>query len=517
MRKRNIQKTYNGQETMDFKRLGTKAKLSDNAILDLGMLSTSKNNFEDIEDIVKAIADRDYAYLREVSNYYFDASGIYGRLCRYMAYLLTFDWMVTPYIVSDSMKDEKVLSEFNKVLVYLDSINCKVSFKEIALSVIKNGVYYGYLRENATSSTIQELPIGYCRSRYKLNGMDAVEFNVKYFDDTFRDVNERMLIIKTFPKDFQKAYLAMKSGTLAQDPKDRGYWTLLDPDLALKFSLQEMPPLVATIPAILRLDKAQDLEMQKMEQELLKIIVQKMPLDKNGELIFDIDEALDMHNNVVNMLSKAIGVDVVTTFADTDSISLSEKGSTVAKDPLQKLERTIFNEAGTSQQLFATDGNLALEKSVANDESFMFTLLGQFEKWLNFRIDRKFNGNPKKMFFKVFMPKITIYNYEKMAKLYKEQSTLGFSKMLPAIALGQSQSSILATVHFENEILNLSEKMMPLQMSSTMSNKGNDNSSGGNKKETDTKKIADDKKSGRPEKADDEKSEKTIQNKISAS
>ena len=517
MRKRNTQKTYNQQETINFKKLG-KGKASDNAVLDLGMLSSSSNNYNDIEDIVRAIEDRDYVYLREISNYYFDASGIYGRLCRYMAYLLTFDWMVTPYVVSDSIKNEKVLSEFNKVLVYLDNMNCKVAFRDVALSVIKNGVYYGYLRENATSSTIQELPSSYCRSRYKLNGMDAVEFNVKYFDDTFRDVNERMTVIKTFPKEFQKGYLGMKSGSLVADSKDRGYWVLLDPDFALKFSLQEMPPLVATIPAILKLDKAQDLEMQKMEQDLLKIIVQKMPLDKNGELIFDIDEALDMHNNVVNMLSKAIGVDVVTTFADTDSISLSEKGATVAKDPLQKLERTIFNEAGTSQQLFATDGNLALEKSVANDESFMFTLLGQFEKWMNFRVDKRFNGNPNKMFFKVFMPKITIYNYEKMAKLYKEQSTLGFSKMLPAIALGQSQSSILATVHFENEVLNLAEKMMPLQMSSTMSSKGEGAAKGKDDKAKDKGKGKEEEKdSGRPEKPDDEKSQKTIQNKISAS
>ena len=504
----------NQQENVNFKKLGSRARLSDNAVLDLGMLSKASKTYNDSEEIVKAIEDRDYTYLRKISNYYFDASGIYGRLCRYMAYLLTYDWVVTPYIVSDSVKNDKVLSEFNKVLVYLDNMNCKVTFREIALSVIKNGVYYGYLRENATSSTIQELPTAYCRSRYRLNGMDAVEFNVKYFDDTFRDVNERMIILKTFPKEFQKYYLAMKSGSLQRDPKDSGYWVLLDPDFALRFRLQEMPPLVATIPAILRLDKAQDLEMQKMEQELLKVIVQKMPLDKNGELIFDIDEALDMHNNAVEMLSKAIGLDVLTTFADTDAISLSERGATVAKDPLQKLERTIFNEAGTSQQLFATDGNLALEKSVANDESLMFTVLGQFERWLNFRIDKKFNSNPKKLFFKVFMPKLTIYNYEKMAKLYKEQSTLGFSKMLPAIALGQSQSSILATVHFENEVLNLAEIMMPLQMSSTMSGKE------GTAKVDDKSKSkakVDEKNTGRPEKPDDEKSQKTIQNKISAS
>jgi hypothetical protein len=41
--------------------------------------------------------------------------------------------------------------------------------------------------------------------------------------------------------------------------------------------------------------------------------------------------------------------------------------------------------------------------------------------------------------------------------------------MLPQIALGQSQSFILNTAHFENEILNLAEVMIPPLMSSTMS------------------------------------------------
>jgi len=53
--------------------------------------------------------------------------------------------------------------------------------------------------------------------------------------------------------------------------------------------------------------------------------------------------------------------------------------------------------------------------------------------------------------------------------LYKEQTQLGFSKMLPQIALGQSQSFILNTVMFENEVLHLSEIMIPPLMSSTMS------------------------------------------------
>lgn len=497
------------QFLVDFAKLTRGAKFADDAVIDLGKFKKAQRNLGDRDKILKAIENRDMTYLREVSQFFFDTSGIYARLCRYFSFLLTYDWMVTPYIVSDNIKEEKVLAEFSKVLLYLDNMKVKPTFSEVSLEVVKNGVYYGILRENNMISTLQQLPTQYCRSRYKINGLSAVEFNVKYFDDQFRDANEKIMVLKSFPKEFAKAYIDYKEGRLQIDRNDNGAWFLVDPEIAARFYVNgnEVPLFVAAIPALLDLDEAQDIDKKKMVQELLKLVIQKMPLDKNGELIFDVEEARDMHNNAVQMLSKAVGVDVLTTFAETEVATLSDKSTTVAKDTLAKVERGIFNEAGVSQQLFATDGNLALEKSVANDEAVMFSLLHQYEDWLNHRINSLFNKNAKKLYFKVFMPHITIYNFKEMAKLFKEQAMLGFSKLLPAIALGQSQSSLLATIQFENTVLKLSEIMVPLQMSSTQSGKDGD---GKNPKNPDKEGA------GRPEKADDEKSEKTIKNKESA-
>ena len=88
--------------------------------------------------------------------------------------------------------------------------------------------------------------------------------------------------------------------------------------------------------------------------------------------------------------------------------------------------------------------------------------------------------------------------------------------MLPQIALGHSQSFILNTAHFENEVLHLSEIMIPPLMSSTLSSEdilGKKDSSVTSKSQNNsgTKKTATGEKAvGRPEKADDQKSEKTI-------
>ncbi|MCG8399889.1 hypothetical protein LWS67_25710, partial [Bacillus atrophaeus] len=76
-------------------------------------------------------------------------------------------------------------------------------------------------------------------------------------------------------------------------------WYLLDPESTVKFNFNnnDIPMFVNAIPNLLDLDAAQDLDRRKQMQQLLKIVIQKLPLDKNGDLIFDVDEARDIHNN----------------------------------------------------------------------------------------------------------------------------------------------------------------------------------------------------------------------------
>jgi hypothetical protein len=57
-------------------------------------------------------------------------------------------------------------------------------------------------------------------------------------------------------------------------------------------------------------------------------------LDKNGDLIFDIDEARDIHNNAVEMLQHTINTDVLTTFTDVEAINLADKNTTATQDDL---------------------------------------------------------------------------------------------------------------------------------------------------------------------------------------
>ena len=499
----------NNAPALDFSKIKVGAKTLDDAILKFGNYKKVNPRLADKATVLRAIDTYDLPLMREISDFFYKCSGIYARILRYMAFMYRYDWMVTPFVNDEKVKNEKLLEGFNKSLHTLDNFGVKKNLGEIALKVLKNGVYYGYKVPFKGSVVLQELPPNYCRSRYNSGNKPAVEFNMRFFDEQFINTIQRMKILKLFPDEFQKGYVLYKKGKLPPEfPGDTNGWYLLDPKKTVRFTAngEEYPAFISVIPLIIDLDEAQALDKKKTLQKLLKIVVQKMPLDKNGELIFDVDEAQQLHNNAVQMLSRAIGVDVLTTFADVEVEDMQDNHSTTQTDDLQRVERQLYNEAGVSQMQFNTDGNIALEKSILNDEATMYNMLLQFEEFLN-ELLAPYNTNVKKVEYRVQLLTTTIYNYKELSKLYKEQVTLGYSKMLPQIALGQSQSAVLANAYFENDVLSLSEVFIPPMQSSTMNAEVlRQKQSGGN---------GNDKQAGRPEKPDDEKSTKTIQNKES--
>ena len=509
-------------ESLDFGRMKIGKKSFEDLSLSLSTLKQTNRNYNNKTAILKALANKDVNSLREVSDYFYRTSGIYFRICNYFAQMYRYDWYIVNETYDDKVDSKKVTKEFYKALNFLDNSYIRQTCMDIALGVIKNGVYYGCLIPSSTGILFQELPVNYCRSRYKLGNTPIVELNMKFFDEKFSDVGYRMRVLKMFPEDIQKGYVLYKNNKLPPDYQGdtAGAWYALDKGSAVKFDFGngDIPLFASAIPALLDLEAAQELDRRKQMQKLLKIIVQKLPLDKNGDLIFDIDEAQDIHRNAVAMLANAIGVDVLTTFADIESVDISDKSTATTNDELEKVERSLYNAFGTAQNLFNSDGNLATTNSILNDEALCRTLLLQFAAFYD-QVAQLMSSNPKKWKFRLYMLETTQYNYKELSKMYKEQTSMGYSKMLPQIALGQSQSFILNSCRFENEVLKLHEIMIPPMLSSTMNSDvvlGKTGNSEGSKTQ---KAIEDEEKSsgGRPEKEDNQKSDKTIANKESMS
>ena len=539
----------NGPAT-DYNKIKIGVKTVQDAVLELGSYRYGKKEFVNKAQVMKALAEKDVRSLRAISNYFYRTDGIYQKVVNYFATMYRFDWYIVPDILDDSIKEDKVLKEFIKILDYLDNSYIKKLCSDIALKVIKDGAYFGYIIPSDNALILQELPLEYCRVRFTVGNLPAVEFNMRWFDDKFPDLNYRMRILNLFPEDFKKGYILYKKGKLPNDPdpissgwlrkrwndtlgpediwnggmvsEKGGSWYLLNPGSVIKFDLGpgmgDLPLFINAVPKLIDLDQAQGLDRDKQMQQLLRIIVQKLPLDKNGDLIFDVDEAQDIHNNAVAMLRRAIGVDVLTTFADVDSIDMSQNTTSANTDGLERVERSVYNSLGVSKNLFNTDGNIALEKSILEDEGVMRKLILQFQIFFDkITQERVQSKNRKKYNFRLYMLETTQYNYKDLSKMYKEQVQIGYSKMLPQIALGHSQSSIVNTAYFENNLLHLTDIMIPPLMSSVMSSEavlGKEEQSGSGNSESN---VEGESSVGRPEKDDSEKSEKTLQNEESMS
>jgi hypothetical protein len=74
------------------------------AILSLGALKKLDKTYNNKNEILKALADKDIEKLREISNYFYRTSGLYYRACNYFSTMYRYDWYITPEVYDTKVK-----------------------------------------------------------------------------------------------------------------------------------------------------------------------------------------------------------------------------------------------------------------------------------------------------------------------------------------------------------------------------------------------------------------------------
>jgi hypothetical protein len=108
----------------DYAKMRVGLKTLDDANLDLNYFKKLDHNRGDKAAVLKALANHDYNSLKSISNLFYETSGIYERLCKYLAYLYRFDWYVIPFVgltEVEKLKEDKIIKEFYGLLDYLDN------------------------------------------------------------------------------------------------------------------------------------------------------------------------------------------------------------------------------------------------------------------------------------------------------------------------------------------------------------------------------------------------------------
>lgn len=468
----------------------------------------SKGERKTSEEIDEILLKDNEEELRELSRLYWNISGLYRRLIEYMATMLTYDVLIIPKMNSAKTPDKnKLLNTLTNASYFIDNLDIEQELPRIFTTMLVDGVYYGFFKECDNGRTIfQDLSPEYCRTRYKsANNLPVLEFDLTYFitiegREATTKVDELALypryVIKAYEKYFKRVTKTDKRGkTVINSKKDleQGRWLIIPDSLGVVFYYKDTKPFFATvIKSIEDLNEYKGIEKALDKQELKKILLQRIPMDSNGELLFTLEEAEEIHKAAVKMLRNNPDVDVFTSLAETEILDLQDSKQ-ANRDNLEKIERSFYNEAGVSKNLFASDGTTALDYSQVADFALAYDMSKIFATFLSYHSNRKFVD--KKFFLEVTILPITHYNREKIFELYLKGAQYGYSKIMAGVAAGIKQSNLLNLNTLENDYLDLASKMVPLQSSHTTSGKDIEAEEG-----------------GAPKKDGMEKSDKTRQN-----
>lgn len=468
----------------------------------------SKGERKTSEEIDEILLKDNEEELRELSRLYWNISGLYRRLIEYMATMLTYDVLIIPKMNSTKTPDkDKLLNTLTNASYFIDNLDIEQELPRIFTTMLVDGVYYGFFKECDNGRTIfQDLSPDYCRTRYKsANNLPVLEFDLTYFitiegREATTKVDELALypkyVVKAYEKYFKKVTKIDRKGkTVINSKKDleQGRWLIIPDSLGVVFYYKDTKPFFATvIKSIEDLNEYKGIEKALDKQELKKILLQRIPMDSNGELLFTLEEAEEIHKAAVKMLRNNPDVDVFTSLAETEILDLQDSKQ-ANRDNLEKIERSFYNEAGVSKNLFASDGTTALDYSQVADFALAYDMSKIFATFLSYHSNRKFID--KKFFLEVTILPITHYNREKIFELYLKGAQYGYSKIMTGVAAGIKQSNLLNLNTLENDYLDLASKMVPLQSSHTTSGKDIEAEEG-----------------GAPKKDGMEKSDKTRQN-----
>lgn len=422
---------------------------------------TRQYTLQDIDNIVE---EGSKEAKRRLSLDFFLKNGFYKRILFYYATLLTYSGILIPNPLNGKKLSEKTLiKRYQNALNYLNKIELQELLTHMSLRALIDGSYYGaILYANKDELVIMDLPMGYALSRFKdYKGNDIVEFNVSYFD-TINDTKARNIALKNYPKEVQTYYRKYKDG------KTIDSWVRLPSNVGVSFSFSDdgLPIFLSVIPATVQYDQAVDTERERDIEDIRKIIVQHMPHLSDGQLVFEPDEALEMHKGTVNMLKGNKYLSVLTTYADVEAVT-SRTTESAHNNVLNSMWLNIYNETGTSAQLFSGDNGQVIKYNIKNDLSLMMILANKYSRFISNILNNLFGNGA--IYFKYRIFPFTLYlRSDDITDTFKLAQS-GYSLLLPSLAAGLSQSDLVGLKDLENDGLKLNEVLIPPSSSYTSS------------------------------------------------
>lgn len=375
--------------------------------------------------------------LRAVSDYYYTSNGIYKNIINTFANLPTLDHMILPSSKTLGKSQDKAYGTYyDKVNAYADSINIKLTTRGILRSVAKYGVYVGYERNESGQVYIQTLPVDFIRIKYKVGNDYQLEFNFKYFDKFFQK-DDLDFAFSVYPKEFKKLYNRYKADRKSRTPE----WQMLDIKNTICILPDDdnvlfIPTYSGVFESLLSNEEYKDLIKLGQQLEVTKLIVQKVPTDKEGNLTIPRDLVKVFHEELKKILPE--GATGLTTPLEIHDVAFTNT-SQAKEDLLSKAERGVFVSSGHSSSLYANDGgNIGLNMNVETVTANIYAVLEKIED----------------MFTKRFKNVVNTKNYDFKLKFFRTTNINindNFERMFKLLSIGGAIQPIFSILGYDLE------------------------------------------------------------------
>lgn len=438
----------------------------------------------------------------EASKYLSAVSSDYMRLIYYMSNMLTLDYIAFPKQVNplELLKIKGFdIDEYRKEILkgqyYIDGFKVKHEFSKILAKMCVEDVFFGYeitkVTDGVSNTIIQPLNSNYCKIYGVQDGIYVFAFDMTYFNRSTskHDILRRTLdsndgidlaLLSSFPREFKALYQKyLQTGD---------NWQLINPNKGVCFKFREdlnyiLPPFAGVLPDVLDQQEIKDLQKSKNRLENFKLLLQKIPFKKDpksaNDFILDLKSVGTFHNNIKSILPKEIGI--ISSPMEIEEFSFEKKNNTLDKDG-KDAKKEIFDSAGVPSVLFAGGSNpnsTAILKSIQSDESIMFRVLRQFERFFAQRLSYHFKNYAMDIIF----PDLTVYNRSDQLDHYLKNGQYGIpSRLFLGATMGLSTSQLMAMNFYETTVLGFDESFVPLQSSHTQGGNASDNEGGGQEK-----------------------------------
>lgn len=384
-------------------------------------------------------------------------NGIYARLINYFGNIYTYDHTIYPISVNSGNIKEEYLRAAKKVEKY----NLRFNLPWIAEKTIEQGEVFLYKIEDNNSVIYFEFPTEACR-------VSCIENGVLRYEIDLRTLSKKDYL-DILPTDIVAIITKFKNGSIPKEHLDEGKWYQLD-SKGVAFSTtvnaeKGYPLLNFLLSDLSHLEAIKELQFDSALLENLKLIHQKIPIDKNtGEVLIDIDVIQAYHESTKKNLPSSVAI--TTNPLDVNVLTMSSGSNRQIVNQVADAKANTYDSAGVNAEIFngSKSSNEAIASGLIADSMMVTFLLKSFENYIN----SEFIGDKRVSNWRVRLLDTTQFNREKKVKLSRENMAYGGSRTEFLAHNGYSPLQAMNILEME-QALGFDGLLVPQQTSHTLS------------------------------------------------